>query len=250
MIHAEQIIRAAGALVYREDKRVFTREEIRERIGVDREEWNASYSPTFQAMRIDQPGGAPPIGDRWRGVFRRVEHGRYVLTERGRELWQELEAAAKGTVAFRREASRDLRGQLAAGEPQPPPGITIRPFAEADFAAIQRLSAAEGWPTPVERPREALAAWQRSFPALVAVEGEQVIGFLRALSDCTVTTYVCELLVALKYRNRGIGHVLLEECRCQVPATRLDLLSTSAADGFYEAQGFRRFQGFRKSRDE
>ena len=77
-----------------------------------------------------------------------------------------------------------------------PPGIAVRPWTEADFPAIQRLSRAEGWPTPVERPDAALAAWRRSWPALVAAHGGEVVGFLRALSDGEVTTYVAEVLVA------------------------------------------------------
>jgi hypothetical protein len=50
-----------------------------------------------------------------------------------------------------------------------PPVITIRPWAETDFLAVQDLPAAEGWPTPVERPDETLDAWRHSWPALVAV---------------------------------------------------------------------------------
>jgi hypothetical protein len=50
----------------------------------------AGYTAIFQAMREAQPGGAPPIGSKWKGAFRRVSHGEYVLTSRGRELLGEL----------------------------------------------------------------------------------------------------------------------------------------------------------------
>jgi hypothetical protein len=43
-----------------------------------------------QAMRSDHPGGAPPIGARFKGVFRRVERGRYTLTDKRKQLLEEL----------------------------------------------------------------------------------------------------------------------------------------------------------------
>jgi hypothetical protein len=90
MTHAEQIMKAVAALVEVEGRHVFTREQVRVRIGVTRDRWMAGYTAIFQAMREAQPGGAPPIGSKWKGAFRRVSHGEYVLTSRGRELLGEL----------------------------------------------------------------------------------------------------------------------------------------------------------------
>ncbi len=128
-----------------------------------------------------------------------------------------------------------------------PPGISIRPWTEADFPAIQRLSAAEGWPTPNERSDDALTSWRNAWPALVSTGGETVIGFVRALSDGAVTMYVAELLVDPAYRGKGLGRALLDACHHLHPTVRFDLLSTASSEPFYEANGFRRFQGFRKS---
>jgi GNAT superfamily N-acetyltransferase len=128
-----------------------------------------------------------------------------------------------------------------------PVGISFRAWAAADFPAIQRLSSAEGWPTPVVRPDEALAAWRNSWPALVALAPAEVVGFVRALSDGEVTMYVAELLVARAWRGRGIGRALLDACHLIYPHTRIDLLSTESADRFYAASGFGAFRGFRKS---
>jgi len=127
------------------------------------------------------------------------------------------------------------------------PEITIRSWQDDDFPTIQHLTCIEGWPTPSERPADVLNAWRYSYPALVAIHNEQVIGFLRAISDGFVTTYICELLVEENWRDQGIGRALLNACHQQVPGTRLDLLSTEHADPFYEANRFRRFNGFRKS---
>ncbi len=126
-----------------------------------------------------------------------------------------------------------------------PPGVTIRPWQEGDFPAVQRLSAAEGWPTPLERPDAALDAWRRSWPALVAVAGQEVIGFCRALSDGAVTTYIAELLVAPGWQRQGIASALLEASQRLSPGSRLDLLAIETSHTFYARLGFRSFYGFR-----
>jgi ribosomal protein S18 acetylase RimI-like enzyme len=129
-----------------------------------------------------------------------------------------------------------------------PTGISLRGWTEDDFSAIQQLSSAEGWPTTQDRPEEALSAWQHSWPALVISSEENVVGFLRALTDRQVTTYVADLVIASQYRGRGLGRALLEACHALYPNTRLDLISTEHANPFYKAQGFRYVgEGLRKS---
>lgn len=129
-----------------------------------------------------------------------------------------------------------------------PPGIQLRCWTEADFPAIERLSTAQGWPTPHDRPDEALAAWQQSWPTLVAMEGERVTGFVRGITDGEITMYIAELLVEPDYQGKGIGRLLLDACHALFPHTRLDLISTEEAIPFYKAIGFRSVgEGLRKS---
>jgi 8-oxo-dGTP pyrophosphatase MutT (NUDIX family) len=106
-----------------------------------------------------------------------------------------------------------------------PAGVTLRPWAEGDRTAIRELSAAEGWPTPTARPEADLASWRAAWPAIIAEADGEVVGFLRALSDGAVTTYVAGLLVAPAWRGRGLGRTLLDACQALVPTTRLDLLA-------------------------
>ncbi len=128
------------------------------------------------------------------------------------------------------------------------PGIQLRCWSEADFPAIQRLSALEGWSTPDSRPEESLIAWQHSWPTLVVLSFENVIGFVRGLTDGEITTYIAELLVDPRYRGKGLGRLLLEACHALHPHTRLDLISTEEALPFYKRNGFRGVgAGVRKS---
>lgn len=151
-----------------------------------------------------------------------------------------------GETVLQKDKRQTQTEQAVAGIALPK-GISIRVWRDTDFAAIQQLSTAEGWPTPEERPDEALTAWHASWPTLVLVKGPEVIGFLRALSDEQVTTYIAEVLVSPRWRGQGLGQALIETCQRLCPSTRLDLLSTESSDGFYEAIGFRHFRGFRRS---
>jgi len=131
-----------------------------------------------------------------------------------------------------------------------PPSVRVRAWQEEDFSAVQRLSETEGWPTPLERPAAALQAWRRSWPALVVVTDEGVIGFIRAVSDGTITTYIAELLVAPHWRPHGIASALVELSQALCPSSRLDLLATEGSRRFYTRAGFRAFAGFRLSWQE
>ena len=129
-----------------------------------------------------------------------------------------------------------------------PSGIAIRPWSEADFPTIQRLSLAEGWTSPTHRPADSLLAWQHSWPALVAVADERVVGFVRGLTDGAITMFIAEMAVDVRLRGRGIGRVLLDACHALYPTTRLDLLAVDDARAFYKAYGFRVIHdGMRKS---
>ena len=149
-------------------------------------------------------------------------------------------------MAQREEHQQQVMSILA--ELKLPKDITLRCWIENDFPIIQNLSANEGWPTAQNRPEESLAAWQNSWPTLVAIETKDVIGFVRAFTDGTITMFVSDLFVASEQRGRGIGHALLDACHLLYPCTRIELISTENAQSFYTSHNFRRVgQGFRKS---
>ena len=87
--HPERIMRAVTALI-REGQSTCSRQDVRDRIGLSQDEWMSGYTAVFQAMRADQPGGAPSISGRFKGVFRRVSRGQYELTDDGRNLVKQL----------------------------------------------------------------------------------------------------------------------------------------------------------------
>lgn len=132
-----------------------------------------------------------------------------------------------------------------------PASFSIRARTPNYFDAMCALSSAEGWTTPELKPKEMLIAWEHSWPTLVAVDTNgKLVGFLRAITDTQITTYLCELLVVLEFRRLGLGKLLIDVCQGLVPTTRLDLLSTDEADDFYRAINCADFQGFRRHSKE
>ncbi|WP_346938829.1 GNAT family N-acetyltransferase [uncultured Clostridium sp.] len=127
-----------------------------------------------------------------------------------------------------------------------PKGIYIREFTEMDFPSIQVLYEKEGWMTFLKRSEDALKAWENSNITLVALDGDIIVGLIRALTDGEITTYIAEILVDNSYKGMGIGKALIDICHNLYPHTRLDLLSTGA-DDFYQRNSFRTHMGFRKS---
>ena len=128
-----------------------------------------------------------------------------------------------------------------------PASFSIRAWSSSYFDVMCTLSSAEGWTTPELRPKEMLVAWENSWPTLVAVDTDgRLVGFLRAITDTQITTYLCEVLVDREFRRLGLGRLLIDVCQGLVPTTRLDLLSMGEADDFYRAINCADFQGFRR----
>jgi hypothetical protein len=87
----EEILIGVAKLLDKQTSPIFSRHSIRDELCIFPENWNASYSPTFQAMRSDHPGGAPPIGIQYKNVFQQVSYGKHTLTEYGRHLLDEMQ---------------------------------------------------------------------------------------------------------------------------------------------------------------
>jgi ribosomal protein S18 acetylase RimI-like enzyme len=128
--------------------------------------------------------------------------------------------------------------------------VLIRNYNVEDFHSILNIYEAEGWSTLVNREDELRMAFDQSTCVLVAVIGDEIVGFLRALSDGMVTTFICELIIAGHVRGAGIGKKLITYCHHLYPKTRTDLLASSTSHTYYESLNFRPFYGFRRTFEE
>lgn len=125
--------------------------------------------------------------------------------------------------------------------------MSVRRFKESDFSSIQNLYKEEGWMTFINRDKDTLEAWKNSNIAIVAVEGDKIVGMMRGFTDGNITTFIAEIIVHRVYRGKGLGKALLDICHHLYPKTRIELLADEEVYEFYTKNKFRKIMGFRKS---
>lgn len=118
------------------------------------------------------------------------------------------------------------------------------------FELIQELNKQEGWTQLVERDEETKQAWSKSNIAYVMTKDEEVIGYVRGLTDEHVTLYICEMLISKPYRGLGLGGKLLNIIQVKYPKARMEMLASRTSRTFYEGQNFRPFYGYRRTFEE
>ncbi|SEA25002.1 Acetyltransferase (GNAT) domain-containing protein [Thalassobacillus cyri] len=128
--------------------------------------------------------------------------------------------------------------------------LSVHDYADKYFPAIQELNKQEQWMNLFEKGKETRQAWGNSNIAFVVKDKENVVGYIRGLTDKHVSLYICELLIAKDYRGKGIGGGLLDYVHKLYPKTRMEMLATSASHTYYESHRFRPFYGFRKTYHE
>ena len=120
------------------------------------------------------------------------------------------------------------------------PPLLVR---EADvgehFSGIIELYRAHGW-THAANPDRLRTAIECSSFAVVALEGERVVGFARAMSDEAFAVYIADILVAPDRQRQGIGRTVAEAILEHYPMERFHhqvLVAERGAEGFYRRLG-------------
>lgn len=120
------------------------------------------------------------------------------------------------------------------------PPLTIR---EADvdehFPGIIALYHAHNW-THAREPARLRTAIRASSFKVVAMEGDRVVGFARAMSDEAFAVYIADILVAPDRQRQGVGRRLTEAIMARYPMHTFHhqvLIAERGAEGFYRKLG-------------
>src|SRR5262249_16891199 len=110
---------------------------------------------------------------------------------------------------------------------------------------VLRLCALEHWPSLLEdeaRAHRVLTA--PGVTTMVAVEGEQLLGFAQLQSDGEIQAHLSLIAVDPAARRRGVARELIARALREAGGLRIDLI-TVTADAFYASLPHFRLNGYR-----
>lgn len=100
-----------------------------------------------------------------------------------------------------------------------------------------------GWPNPPS-PQTFMRILAGSSHLALALNGDQVVGFITAISDGVLSAYIPLLEVRPEYQGRGIGQKLVADLLDQLSGLyMIDLTCDENLQPFYERFGLKRATG-------
>ena len=131
--------------------------------------------------------------------------------------------------------------------------ISYRPIEPGDYDKVRQLLIDVGWQERVQDINRFEKMMRGASRNVVALEGERVIGFARALFDGASNGYISTVAVAIDKQRQGIGQELVRRLMDVEEARKITwvLRSGRGSDGFWEKMGFKKSEiAMEKVREE
>ena len=117
--------------------------------------------------------------------------------------------------------------------------MNIREIQTSEIEEARRLLSANGWGHRVADPDLFIQLISKSQRAIVAVEGQKVIGFARAICDDLSNGYLSMVVVDHAHRRLGVGRALVRAVMGENPSITWVLRAGRPEElPFFERLGF------------
>ena len=115
----------------------------------------------------------------------------------------------------------------------------MRQLEPGDYDAVRAFLATVGWAERVRDQQRFVAMLENASRAVVALDGERVVGFARALCDEVSNGYISMVAVAEDCRRQGIGRRLVQNLIAPDDGTITWVLRAGrGSEGFWRQLGF------------
>ncbi len=85
-------------------------------------------------------------------------------------------------------------------------------------------------------------AFQNSHTAVFVYDGDQLVGFARAISDDAYQAAVYDMAIAPDYQGQGIGTTIMNRILSRLPDCNVILYAALGKEPFYEKMGLRKMK--------
>ena len=99
--------------------------------------------------------------------------------------------------------------------------MAVRDLVDQDLPQVYALLVAHGWSHRLGTLSKFEALVAASQCNLVALHGDEVVGYARAVTDGLSNGYLSMLVVAPAFRGRGLGRALVQQALAKAPALLL-----------------------------
>lgn len=100
-----------------------------------------------------------------------------------------------------------------------------------------------GWPNPPDK-KIFIEILKNSHKIVIAKKGNNIIGFITAISDGILSAYIPFLEVLPDFQNKGIGAELMHQMKEKLKNIYMvDLICDSSLEGYYKKLGFTKSSG-------
>ena len=125
--------------------------------------------------------------------------------------------------------------------------IALRTTKRVPPEEVRQLFRLGGWPEDIPRfpDQKVRAMLKRSHLVVSAWDGKQLVGLASVVSDGNISAYIENLMVAPRYRGRGIGKSMLKRAVSQLRKEKVPFIftlgprATGTRRGLFEQTGFR-----------